>query len=464
MLSSRCRLSCTSVLIAIVSACTSPTENGIIASTPIASRSAVVGVPVSIDLATAFADRRQQGLTYLATFDPSTTTLALAGASIAGTPQTTGVIRIHVIATDAEGDTASQRFSVVVFAAGLTTPNLPTVSFVYSDVQRPLPPQYLNPGPGGLPASTLSNTPLTNLVTNAGATLGRVLFHDPRLSANDRVSCASCHRQEFGFSDTAQFSTGFRGEKTTRHSMALANSRFYPSGRFFWDERAPTLEAQTLNPIPNPIEMGLPLADLAPKLRVTSYYPPLFQAAFGSPEVTNERVSLALAQYIRSIISYGSRFDSAFAPGGVGPNLTQLSADEQQGFALFNGAARCNTCHVSNAQVSTITHNTGLDATITDIGAGNGKFKAPSLRNVAVRGRFMHDGRFTSLEQVVAFYDSGVQANPGLDGIMRGPGGTPQRLNLTAAQRNAIVAYLRSLTDGALMTDPRFSNPFPPTQ
>jgi cytochrome c peroxidase len=143
-----------------------------------------------------------------------------------------------------------------------------------------------------------------------------------------------------------------------------------------------------------------------------------------------------------------------------GPDLTKLTQQERDGLQLFNGPAGCARCHGTNAHISDNIHNTGLDAVITDAGAGGGAFKSPSLRNVAVRGRFMHDGRFTSLEQVVDFYNAGVQANPGLDPRLRGPGGAPLRLNLTVAQRDAIVAYLRALSDRALMTDIRFSNPF----
>jgi cytochrome c peroxidase len=120
----------------------------------------------------------------------------------------------------------------------------------------------------------------------------------------------------------------------------------------------------------------------------------------------------------------------------------------------------CARCHGTNAHISDDAHNTGLDATITDIGAGNGRFKAPSLRNIAVRGPYMHDGRFKTLEEVVEFYNSGVQNNPGLDPRLRGPGGAPVRLNLTATQKAALVAFMRALTDDAFLTDPRLANPF----
>jgi cytochrome c peroxidase len=181
--------------------------------------------------------------------------------------------------------------------------------------------------------------------------------------------------------------------------------------------------------------MGMNLADLVTKVEATSYYRPLFQAAFGSPEVTPQRVARALAQFTRSMVSAGSPFDSAFA-GGAQPDLSRLTPQQADGFRIFTGPeGGCGRCHGTFAQVAGATFNTGLDATITDPGAGNGRFKTPSLRNVAVRTPFMHDGRFATLEQVVEHYDSGVQNNPGLDPILRGPNGQPRRLNLTAGQK-----------------------------
>ena len=421
-------------------------------------RGATVGSQIDVDIRPGFSDRAGKGLVYQAVFTPAVQSLSIADGHIKGVISQPGVIAAQVTATDPQGRSVSQTMQLVFFATGLTTPTLPATLFGYSDASRPLPGHYVNAPPPGAPAIQLSNS-TANPTTDAGATLGRVLFHDKRLSANDRTACASCHLQQFGFGDTAQFSTGFAGGKTTRHSMALANARFYQRGRFFWDERAGTLEEQALQPIQNNVEMGLTLTQLVAKVQVTPYYAPLFQSAFGSTEITSDRIARAIAQYVRAIVSYGSRFDSTFAPPGTPPTV-QLTAQEAEGLQLFNGGARCVTCHTTTAVVSDNIHNTGLDAVPADNGAGLGRFKSPSLRNVAVRGRFMHDGRFTSLEQVVEFYNSGVNANPNLDGRLRTPGGTPIRLGLTIAQRDAIVAYLRTLTDRALNSDPRFANPF----
>jgi cytochrome c peroxidase len=306
------------------------------------------------------------------------------------------------------------------------------------------------------------NTPATNPITNAGAELGRVLFYDGRLSHDNGTSCASCHTQSNGFSDTDRLSEGFNGGLTGRHSMGLTNARFYQSGRFFWDERAATLEAQVLAPIQDAVEMGSNLTDLVAELQSTDYYPVLFQRAFGDSAVTSDRISKSLAQFVRSMVSYQSPFDSAVAAAGGSPTATPNFAavpsitnptQVTTGHTLF--AANCGGCHGGRAQVANDTHNIGLDATNTDQGAGSGEFKVPSLRNIAERGRFMHDGRFVSLEEVVAFYSNGVQNNPNLS-----PGLRPGGLRFTAAQQAALVAYLKTFSDQAFLTSDLFSNPF----
>jgi cytochrome c peroxidase len=337
-------------------------------------------------------------------------------------------------------------------------PTLPLVSFAYSDASSPLPAWFTGNGPGGS-AIAGDNTPATNPTTDAGATLGRVLFYDTRLSSTNTISCGSCHIQSLGFGDTARFSAGVAGV-TTRHTMALANARFYSRGKFFWDERAATLEAQVLTPIQNPLEMGETLDGVVTKVSAATFYPALFQAAFGSSTVSSSAISLALAQYVRSMVSSNSKFDKAFVGAGP-PNFSGFTSQEQLGQTLFTGAAGCAACHATNAQVLDNIHDTGLDSTITDIGTGNGSFKAPSLRNVGLRASFMHDGRFATLQQVVAFYDSGVQANPNLDRRLQNANGTPRRLGLSQQQRDALVAFLNTLTDSTYISAAKFSNPFP---
>ena len=424
---------------------------------------ATVGVALTYDATRSgntFSDPGRLGLTYSIAFSAPVDGLTTSGGNITGTPTTPGVALATITATDPLGRTASDRFGLVVFASELTTPLLPAPPLSYSDATVPLPAHFLA-SIGGMSVASMDNTPMQNQITDAGATLGRVLFYDRRLSANDAISCASCHRPSIGFGDTPARSVGFTGVLTPRHSTGLVNARFYKRGRFFWDERAATLEAQVIDPIQNPAEMGMTLDALALKLIATPFYQPLFTAAFGSPGISSDRVAAALAQYTRSLVSTDSRYDRAFSASGVPNFASTLTAEERQGEQLFRSVG-CAGCHVSVVQVGDSVHNTGLDASITDVGAGGGAFKAPSLRNVAVRPRFMHDGRFTSLDQVVAFYDSGIQANPGLDPRLRAADGSPLRLGLSAAQRSSLVAFLGSLTDSTFLTATRFSDPFAP--
>lgn len=313
------------------------------------------------------------------------------------------------------------------------------------------------------------NTPTNNLVTDIGATLGRVLFYDKRLSTNQTIACASCHQQAHGFSDPRQFSVGFNGSLGTRNSMGLSNARWYQRKKVFWDERAATLEDQTLQPIQNPIEMGMTLDTLTNRLAAEPFYTNLFAQAFGSTAVTTNRISFALAQFVRSIISTQSKYDI-----GVANNFANFTAQEKLGRQLFLGQTGtppppCAVCHGTDNFVPTTTlNNNGLEFPYVDLGVGgitgvtaqNGLFKVPSLRNIALTAPYMHDGRFTNLAQVVEFYNSGVVNNPNLSPPMRGPGGAPLRLNLSADQKAALVAFLNTLTDTNLATDAKLSDPF----
>jgi cytochrome c peroxidase len=181
----------------------------------------------------------------------------------------------------------------------------------------------------------------------------------------------------------------------------------------------------------------------------------------GSPEVTGDRIALALAQFVRSLLSMGSRFDAVFATGGA-PNYSLLSEREREGLRIFSdaGGAGCVNCHRTVAHVADKASNIGLDAISADRGAGGGRFRPPSLRNVAVRPPYMHDGRFATLREVVEFYDSGIKDNPELDPRLRAPDGTPKRLYLTSAERDALVAFLNTLTDPAFLTAEKLSDPF----
>ncbi|MEO5915055.1 MAG: cytochrome c peroxidase [Luteolibacter sp.] len=336
----------------------------------------------------------------------------------------------------------------------------------------PLPPHLLNGQIAGQ-----NNTPATNPTTDPGAELGRVLFYDKRLSFNQTVSCSSCHQAEHGFSDPRPFSPGFAGGLTSRNSMGLTSARYYVRGHFFWDERANTLEDQVLQPIQNSVEMGMTLTALNTRLAAEPFYADLFQRAFGTTAVTSNRISLALAQFVRSIVSYQTKFDQ-----GVPVNFSNFTSQENLGRQIFNGQvgnATCNACHGSDNFVpGNVVNNNGLENPYIDKGIGEltglpqdeGLFKVPSLRNIALTAPYMHDGRFATLEQVVEFYNSGVVAHPNLSVPLRagpppGPGqppppAVPLRLNLTAGQKAALVDFLKTLTDTAVTTDPKFQDPF----
>lgn len=319
------------------------------------------------------------------------------------------------------------------------------------------------------PIAAQSNMPVTNITSDAGAKLGRILFYDKRLSLNQTVSCSSCHQQAHGFSDPGKFSTGFEGGLTGRNSMGLSNARWYQRQSFFWDERSATLEEQVLQPIQNAVEMGMTLPDLVTRLGAEPFYVDLFTQVFGTPGVTSDRISKALAQFVRSIISVGSRYDAALATNFVvGPNWTQ---SENRGRQLFNAPGSCSACHgTDNFVPGPNIFNNGLEfpyidrgkGAITGVAADDGKFKVGSLRNIELTAPYMHDGRFATLEAVVDFYSTQVVDNPNLSPPLRlpPPGNGVRRPNFSAQQKADLVNFMKSLTDTSLATNPKYSDPF----
>lgn len=345
----------------------------------------------------------------------------------------------------------------------------------------------------------LDNAPRDNEMTDERAMLGRILFYDTRLSANDRMSCATCHRQKHAFADPRRFSRGIHGHRGRRNSMSLVNLRYQARGGFFWDERAPTLEAQALMPIEDPQEMAYDVGHLVDRLADDPTYAALFQYAFGSPDVTGDRIAKSLAQFVRSIASYRSKFDEGMQQvDSVAEDFPNFSRRENEGKRIFFGleeTARgpsCASCHVVNrgpgprgrggpgadrGQVALFlgrsSGNNGLDDEIGDdagVGAITGRdderglFKIPTLRNIELTAPYMHDGRFRTLEQVVEHYRRGVQPHPNLDRRLGGRGREGRRggrgLQVTVKQRNALISFLKTLTDEALVEDPRFSDPW----
>ncbi len=342
------------------------------------------------------------------------------------------------------------------------TLNLPLNEFNYADVN--LPNSFYDAN-----LMQEDNVPTTNRIRNKGATLGRVLFYDTALSKNNTISCASCHIQEKSFSDSNRFSVGFEGGLTARNSMSLVNARFYRNRRFFWDERAASLEEQVLMPIQDHIEMGLTLPELESKLAAIKRYKILFNRAFGDTLITSQRISRGLAQFVRSMVSYQAKYDVGLAQtNNPRRPFANFSNSENRGKQLFfSPQTNCSQCHATAAFIGDRARNNGLDAVLTDLGVGGitgrnndlGEFKVPSLRNIEMTAPFMHDGRFTTLEQVIEHYNSGVQNNRNLDGRLRRGNGV-RRLNLSTTDKTALKDFLLTLTDRVFLSDEKFSSPF----
>ena len=355
--------------------------------------------------------------------------------------------------------TATNPIGSTVFASALPPPTTaPT---------RPAPPPSV-----ALPPN-ITPPPGTNRPTTASVVaLGRVLFYDKQLSFNNTVSCASCHQANNAFADSNRFSKGFSDGLTTAHSMRLINLRNYQPGQMFWDKRAASLEAQATVPLTHPVEMGFDashggLNALLVKMRAISYYPAFFRAAYGNTTINTARIQQALAQFQRTIVSTNSAWDTGFAANfdarlpdrGVNKPIATFTVQENRGRELFMArppqGVNCAACHAPPSFALTgNSRSNGLDAAERRI------FKSPSLKSVALAGAFMHDGRFSSLEQVVEHYNSGVKLGPALDNRLRTANGQPRRLNLSEADKAALVAFLKTLTDTTLATNPNFSDPF----
>ncbi len=354
--------------------------------------------------------------------------------------------------------------------ADLCDPTLPIIPF---DYENPTIPNHILNDTLGF---SYDNMPPSNPITNEGATLGRVLFYDKQLSINNTISCASCHLQEFAFTDTARFSIGFDGGLTPRNSMSLVNFRFIKDGKAFWDERSPSLEHQVLQPIQDNVEMGMMLNDLVLKLENSTYYPNLFQEAYGTNEINPDRIAKALAQFVRSIISFDSRYDQGRATTPRDQEFPNFSTAENRGKALFTTHCQNAGCHSHETFVNEEPMNIGLDSITIDAGLGgvtgnpmdNGKFRSPMLRNIDKTGPYMHDGRFPFLNAVVTFYDHGIKAHPNLhpelidSTLWSGPPQlpVPQDLELSVAQINNLIAFLRTLTDNTVLNEVKWSDPF----
>ncbi|WP_300532103.1 cytochrome c peroxidase [Maricaulis sp.] len=449
----------------------------------------VTGQSITFDPASwsdYFEDPSGNRLEFEITLDTTIPGLAVVNDRLEGIASSAGVFSGVITASNGAGSDAVLPIRIVIIrGTTIGAPVLPATPVDYVALaEEDLPLHFLQPVNGGNSIAARDNTPNNNPLTNAGATLGRVLFYDTRLSVNNTVSCASCHVQAFSFGEPSRFSRGFDGQLTPVNAPHLANVRFYDRGNMFWDERAASLEEQALGPIVSPVEMGNTLENVVAAVEAQSFYPPLFTAAFGDDTVTSDRIARALAQFQRAMVSAGSSFDTARIgddPNADTPDFAgRFTQQELHGMALFMPiddallaqaglgpvqSMGCNQCHQTDAHVlNRPPQNIGLDPTVSGGGAtGDDDFKVPSLRNIALTAPFMHDGRFETLEEVVEFYATGVNDNGETSNLLRqgnNAGAPIQRFNLDDDEIAALVAFLHTLTDESFVTEDAFSDPF----
>ncbi len=309
--------------------------------------------------------------------------------------------------------------------------------------------------------------PGDNPMTVQGVDLGRELFFETLLSADNSQACASCHLPSKSFVDPLKFSVGIDGIEGTRNSMPLFNIGWANS--FFWDGRSPSLEEQALLPVIDPIEMHNTWPEAIEALQATDKYPVLFEAAFGTTTIDSIMVAKALAQFERTLLSGNSPFDKYLRGEPTGYSETDRIR-MIQGYGLFIDESKgdCFHCHGDEFNVlftDNLFHNNGLDAAPQDPGlakvTGNpndhGKFKTPSIRNLKYTAPYMHDGRFETLAEVVNHYSIGLKDSPTIDPLMKNveDGG----VNLMPAEKELLIFFLESLSDSSFLTNPNFQDP-----
>ncbi|WP_299884078.1 cytochrome c peroxidase [uncultured Lacinutrix sp.] len=305
--------------------------------------------------------------------------------------------------------------------------------------------------------------PNNNPQTIEGVALGKKLFFDPILSGDETMSCANCHSPQNAFTDNTPTSDGINGVFGNRNSMPLFNLAWNYGERFAWDGKELSLERQALEPVQNTIEMNSNWDDVVNKLQTHPEYPELFRKAFKTTTITKELTAKAIAQFERTLISANSKFDRA------DQGLATLTPQEQNGLNVFLDEAKgdCFHCHGNPNNplwTDNIFHNNGLDSTFSDLGLGavtgdpndNGKFKSPSLRNLAYTAPYMHDGRFSTLDEVIDFYSEGLQNSSTIDPLMKkvDQGG----VQLSDQDKADLKAFLLSLSDPSFLTNPDFQN------
>ena len=367
---------------------------------------------------------------------------------------------------------------IITTSNGSTMTNYPVVDSMFAGVIDLN--NLANYSKQDLPAYIRKDNTLGNSISDKGATLGRILFYDKELSIDRSLSCGSCHKQVSGFGDTKLQSDGANGGLTGRHSMRLINSRFSTERKFFWDERANSLEEQTTMPIQDHAEMGFSgqngnpdLNDLLSRLQAIDYYRELFTFVYGDSVVSEIRIQNSLAQFIRSIQSFDSKFDIGLSQANnLNANFSNYTASENQGKQLFlsppnQSGAGCQGCHrAPEFDIDPNTRNNGIIATIGSPVLDVTNTRAPSLRDVVGQngnsnGQLMHDGSLTSLAAVIDHYNliTTNPANNNLDNRLR-VGGQVQSLNLTQTEKDNLVAFLKTLSGTDVYTNQKWSDPF----
>lgn len=447
-------------------------------------QAATVGFSLQYDATrggAAFQDADGDALTYTVAFAPNSGGLSAANGVISGTPSSAApaVIAVTITATDPSGAAASDQFNINV-----SIDQDALLSAFSGVIDLAALENYANPT---IPNYITKLNDGGNPVTDAGATLGRILFYDKRLSIDDTVSCSSCHIQSHGFSDPAIVSAGVEGGQTGRHSMRLINTQYADETDFFWDERAPSHEAQESQPIQDHNEHGFSgqggrpnLNDLITKLEALEIYNELFRFVFLDTGITEERLQLALAQFVKSIHSFDARYDTGRAQvNNNNAAFPNFSVDENAGKTLFtltrnNGGAGCASCHRppefdiapnsgQNGIVGVANNLTASDLTNT---------RSPTLRDLldtsgGSNGPFMHDGSLATLRAVIDHYDDiQIPATVNVTDFLNTldnrltQGGNPQMLNLTDTEKDQVVAFLQTLSGSNVYTDPKWSDPF----
>ena len=314
------------------------------------------------------------------------------------------------------------------------------------------------------------NIPSDNPMTVEGVELGRYLFYEKRLSGNDKMSCGTCHTPNTSFSDSAKYSTGIDGIQGNRNAMALINLGW--DSFFFWDGRAGSLEEQILGPVPNPIEMHQTWTAAIGKLKKDTYYRNQFYKAFGVEDFDSSHAVKAIAQFVRTMISGSSKYDVMYKiennkPLTAAEQNVVIDPEEWAGYDLFKSlnGADCFHCHNGPLMRVAKFSNNGLDFSFLDLGRGgitnnpndHGKFKVPTLRNIALSAPYMHDGRFKNLDEVIEHYSSGVHISSTIDPLIEyaGQGG----VQLDAQEKLLLKKFLMTLTDYQFINNPAFQDP-----